>query len=82
MTLTTIKVSTAVRDRLKAQARAEHRTLGEQLEHLVELADRDLRFEQMRQAISRTSPEDLASYREETAFWDSVADSALPVENS
>ena len=82
MTITTIKVSTELRDRLKNLAATEHRTLAEQLEHLIELADREHRFDQMRRAIRRTRPEDLASYREETAYWDAVADTVQGAENT
>lgn len=70
MTATTIKVSRELRDKLKEQAQAEHRTLGEHLAHLAANADQERRFEQLREAIARTSPEDMASYREETAWWE------------
>ena len=70
MTATTIKVSRELRDKLKEQAQAENRTLGEHLAYLSANADQERRFEQLREAIARTSPEDMASYREETAWWD------------
>ncbi len=69
---TTIKVSSEVRDRLKAQASLAHRTLGEHLEHLAELDDRSRRFETLRDAIVRTSPDELSSYAAETREWDSI----------
>jgi hypothetical protein len=72
MTLTTIKVTTEVRDLLKEQAAAEHRTLGEQIEYLVERGERARRFERLRQEIAATPPELMASYREETAWWDAL----------
>ncbi|HWV49374.1 MAG TPA: hypothetical protein VN035_07955 [Microbacterium sp.] len=72
MTVTTIKVSTELRDQLKEQAAAEHRTLGEHLAHLAERAERDRRFARLREQIARTSPEDMASYRTETEWWDLV----------
>jgi hypothetical protein len=73
MAMTTVKVTTEVRDRLKAQARAAHRTLGEHLAHLADLSDRAARFESLRAAIEAT-PEDLEdSYREEFAAWDRLA---------
>ncbi len=75
MTLTTIKVTTELRDQLKELARAGNRTLGEELQFLVERADRDRRFEELREAMARTSPEDMASYREETAWWDRATES-------
>lgn len=72
MTHTTIKVSRDLRDRLKQQAAAEHRTLGEHLSHLASLADKQQRFENLRAEIDATSPHDLATYREETEWWESA----------
>jgi len=69
MPATTIKVSTELRDRLKAQAAAEHLTLGEHLERLAELDDRRRRLEALGVAIRETPPELLQSYRDETAAW-------------
>jgi hypothetical protein len=57
MTMTTIKVSTETRDRLKAQASAAHVSLGEHLARLATAADRGLRFEALRAAVVATSPE-------------------------
>ena len=74
MTMTTIKVPRELRDRLKEQAQAEHRTLGEHLAHLAANAEREGRFEQLRQAMARTSEADMESYREETAWWDRAVD--------
>lgn len=72
MTLTTIKVRRDIRDRLKEQATAKHRTLGEHLDYLVSLADKQQRFERLKAEIIATSPEDLASYHEETEWWESA----------
>lgn len=69
---TTIKVSTEVRDRLKAQAAQAHRTLGEHLEHLAELEERQARFRSMQAAISKTSEEAMESYRVEVFSWDEI----------
>lgn len=69
---TTIKVSVEVRDRLKRQAAAAHRTLGAHLEHLAELGERQDRFDDLRAAIRATSPDALESYREETREWDRI----------
>lgn len=69
---TTIKVSTEVRDRLKRQASAAHRTLGEHLEHLAELGDRQTRFAALRTAIDATHPDDAASYQVELDAWDRI----------
>ncbi len=74
MTLTTIKVSPEVRDLLKEQAAAEHRTLGEHLRYLASLADKQKRFERLRAEIDATPAKDLASYRQETAWWESAQD--------
>ena len=57
MTMTTIKVSTETRDRLKAQAAMANVSLGEHLTRLASAADRGLRFEALRTAIASTSPE-------------------------
>ncbi|MEJ1087205.1 hypothetical protein WDU99_02605 [Microbacterium sp. Mu-80] len=75
MTTTTIKVSTDLRDRLKEQARAENRTIGSYLEKLLERELRAHRFEQMREAMKNTTPEEWQSYREEIAWWDRAAES-------
>lgn len=69
---TTIKVTNDVRDRLKAQATRAHRTLGEHLAHLADLADREGRFGAMRRAIADTPPEARASYAEEVAAWEQL----------
>lgn len=69
MTMTTIKVSTETRDRLKAQAAAAHVSLGEHLTRLASAADRGLRFEAMRAAIASTSPEAIQEYLAETNTW-------------
>jgi hypothetical protein len=66
---TTIKVANQVRDRLKDQAALAHRTLGQHLEYLADLGDRDVRMANMRAAIQATSAEERDSYREETRYW-------------
>lgn len=73
MTMTTIKVSTELRDRLKEQARAENRTMSSYLEKLLEKELRVLRFEELRAAMAKTTPEEWQSYREETEWWDRAA---------
>ncbi len=70
---TTIKVSSDVRDRLKAQAVERRVTLGEHLARLAELGDRQLRLEAMQKAIAATPTEMIDSYHQETEFWDSVS---------
>lgn len=69
MTMTTIKVSTETRDRLKAQASATHVSLGEHLTRLAEAADRGLRYEALRAAIAATPADAWASYEAETNEW-------------
>lgn len=69
---TTIKVSNEVRDRLKGQAALAHRTLGQHLEHLAGLGEREARMTALRAAMRATAPEDLASWREETSAWDRI----------
>ena len=67
---TTIKVANDVRDRLKGQAALANRTLGQHLEHLANLGEREARMASLRAAVKATSPEALESYREETRAWD------------
>jgi hypothetical protein len=71
---TTIKVSNEVRDRLKGQAALARRTLGQHLEYLAGLGEREARMAALRTAVRATSPEDLASYREETHAWSRIED--------
>lgn len=71
---TTIKVSSELRDRLKAQAGARQLTLGDYLAKLAVIGERQMRLEAMHAAMSATAPELLESYREETEFWDAAAD--------
>ena len=68
--MTTIKVSSATRDRLKAQASAAHRSLGAYLEDLADLADRQSRFASLKAAIVETSAADLARHGAEAAEWE------------
>ena len=72
MTMTTIKVPSETRDRLKAQAAAAHRSLGAHLDALADLADRQTRFATLKGAIAATSPSDRATYDSETAAWERV----------
>lgn len=69
---TTIKVSDEVRDRLKGQASRAHRTLGQHLEHLADLGEREVRMAALRGAVRSTSAEDLASWRVETRAWEQI----------
>lgn len=67
MTLTTIKVDSAVRDRLKEQARAHGRTLGEHLEALVEAESRRERLRAMQEAMAARPPD--PEYLSEAEAW-------------
>jgi hypothetical protein len=69
---TTIKVSNEVRDRLKGQAALAHRTLGQHLEHLAGLGEREARMAALRAAMRSTAAEDLASWREEASAWSRI----------
>ncbi|RBA31678.1 hypothetical protein DQ226_15525 [Dietzia maris] len=74
MSHTTIKVSRDLRDLLKRQAAEGHRTLGDHLAYLASLAEKQRRLERLRAEIDATSPEDLASYREESEWWERAQD--------
>lgn len=69
MTMTTIKVSTETRDRLKEHAAAEHSTLGDYLTRLADAADARARWAAMAAAMSNASAEELREYRREAAEW-------------
>lgn len=72
MTMTTIKVSTDLRDRLKEQAASEQLTMNSYLEKLLEREERARRFARLREQMANTSEEDWKSYREETEWWDAL----------
>jgi predicted transcriptional regulator len=72
MTSTTIKVPSKLRDQLKRQAAAEHRTLGAHLAHLAQLGERESRMRHLRDAIAATPAADMESYRAETRAWDQI----------
>lgn len=69
MTVTTIKVAIATRDRLKAHAARRGESLGAHLERLLDLAEREERFEALRTAIAATGAGDRAVYDRETDAW-------------
>ncbi len=69
MTSTTIKVSTATRDRLKEQAAAAGLTLGGYLAGLADFGDRQRRLDAARRAMRSASVEEIRSYRAESAAW-------------
>lgn len=69
---TTIKVTSDLRDRLKAQATEDGRTLAEHLSLLADLGDRKRRFAALKSAIESTPPDQMESYFEEVAEWESI----------
>ena len=71
-TMTTIKVTPATRDRIKGHAQRADRTINDYLDMLIDLADRELRFDALRAAIANTSAEDMASWRDETDVWETL----------
>ena len=78
---TTVKVTTELRDRLKAQAAARGRTIGEHLAVLADDADRHDRFSRLRQQVAATPPELRASYLDELAAWDAASGDGLPADD-
>ena len=77
MTMTTIKVSTEVRDQLNAIARQSGGTANSVVEQLLNRWLRDQRIQAVREAMARTSDEDWRTYWEETAAWDVAAGDGL-----
>lgn len=78
---TTIKVSSELRDRLKAQASAEGRTIGEHLAALADRAEREDRFARLRRQIAATPAPERAGYLAELGAWDSTAADGLPADD-
>lgn len=70
MTITTLKVHSEVRDRIKAVARREGVTVGKLLEDLVAIREREQRFADIAQARNAMSTADTDSYKAETAQWE------------
>ncbi|MGC1208560.1 MAG: hypothetical protein WA880_11455 [Ornithinimicrobium sp.] len=68
--LTTIKVASATRDRLKQGARSQGLSLGAYLDRLAADAERRERWDALRDAIAATTTEDMAAYAAETAEWE------------
>lgn len=78
---TTIKVTSELRDRLKAQAGAEGLTIGEHLAALADGADRSARFARLRRQIAATPSELRASYLDEMGAWGDAEGDGLPAED-
>ena len=77
---TTIKVTSDLRDRLKAQAQSHGRTIGQHLAVLADHEDREARFARLRRQIAATPPEEMEQYRAESRWWDAAA-APLPDED-
>ncbi len=69
MTVTTIKVSTTTRDRLKEHAERAGVPLGVFVDRLLDETDRKERFERLRAQIGGMTPEQRASYERERDEW-------------
>ena len=68
--LTTIKVASATRDQLKAQASRADLTLGQYLDALARRGEREARFARLKAQIAATSPADRDSWSRETSGWE------------
>ncbi|MGC5616820.1 hypothetical protein [Georgenia sp. Z1491] len=68
---TTIKVTSDLRDTLKAQAAARGRTLGEHLAALAEEEARRQRYARVREAMAANPPDQ--DYLDEVREWQSDA---------
>jgi hypothetical protein len=76
MGITTIKVESAVRDRLAALAERDGRSLGEEVGALVALRESQQWFDQLSQAIGAMTESDWADYWAESARPDDGLDDA------
>ena len=72
MTMTTIKMSDELRDRLKAQASRAGLTLGAHIAVLADAADRRDRLAALKLAVAQMSIEGTASHAAETERWEST----------
>ena len=64
---TTIKLSKATRDRIKANAAKQNLTIEEHLNFLEDLHAREQRWDSMRESLAKMTPADWADYRTESA---------------
>lgn len=69
MTATTIKVSTATRDRLKRHAHQAGDSLGDHIDRLLDAAEREERFAAMRTRIAAMTDAERADYVAERDLW-------------
>lgn len=77
MATTTIKLDSATRDRLNAEARREGTTAGRVLEQMLADRERARRFEALRVAVEAAGEDERKSYVEETAAWDRTSGDGL-----
>lgn len=76
--LTTIKVPTSVRDRIKARAdRFGFPTLAAYLDALIDRAEWDEAWEEQRAIVAKMTPADWADYDNEMKLWDSALNDGL-----
>lgn len=78
---TTIKVPNELRDRLKLQASAHGRTIGEHLAVLADRAEREERFARLRRQLAATPLDARASRLAEIEAWDAASGDGLPAED-
>ncbi|RLP06433.1 hypothetical protein [Propionibacterium australiense] len=69
MMMTTIKIGSATRDRLKAAAARHRRTLGEQIDAMLVEEGRGARLRKFREQIAANPPDQ--SYFDELEEWQS-----------
>ncbi len=74
MTMTTIKVDSDLRDSLNAAARTRGLTTGALVQELFDHWRRDQRFAALREAMARTSPDQMSGYLAEVDAWDGADD--------
>ena len=72
--MTTIKVDSAVRDRLNTEARKRGLTAGSFVEELLDAWAREQRFAAIREAMAQTPPDLVDSYRAELSALDTLTD--------
>lgn len=68
-TVTTIKVPTSTRDRLRERAARRGETLAKHIDRLLDLEDEQQRFDDLRRSIAAMSPEQRESYEAERDAW-------------
>lgn len=78
MSLTTIKVDSELRDRLKAEAAREGVPVGRVIESLLEDRARARRFAELKAAMAATPPGQRRSHEDETADWSATDSDGLP----